>query len=249
MILQDKVAIVTGGARGIGRAISLAMAKEGARVVVNYVSNSEAATRVVEEIHQEGGEAISIQADVSDSLAVQRMVETTLSRFGRIDILVNNAGIATGSFVVDMPEEDWDKVIDTNLKGVFLCCKAVLPTMIQQRQGKIINIASLVAHTGSYQHAHYAASKAAVIAFTMSLAKEVGPYNINVNAIGPGRIATAMEAERQARERARWISETPLGRLGRPEEIASVAVFLASEAASFITGETINATGGIWMGT
>ncbi len=248
MTLQGKVAIVTGGSRGIGRGIGLVLAREGAKVVVNCAARPEAAEEVVSTIKATGGEAMAFQSNVADAEAVRRMVGATVDRFGRVDILVNNAGVATNAFVSDMSEEEWDQVLDTNLKGVFLCSRAVLPLFIRQQSGSIVSIASLVAHQGSYQHAHYAASKAGVIAFTMSLAKEVGQYNVRVNAVSPGRIASEMEPERQSQMRANWIAETPLGRMGKPEDIAEAVAFLCSDTASFITGETVNVNGGIWMG-
>ena len=176
------------------------------------------------------------------------MVRSTLKRYGRLDILINNAGVAGANFIIDMSESEWDQVVDTNLKSVFLCSWAVLPTFFEQRSGKIINIASMVARTGSYKHAHYAASKAGMIALTQSLAKEVGQYGICVNAISPGRIVSKMEVDRQVSEQAKWIADTPLGRMGEPWEIGEVVAFLCSDRASFITGETINVNGGLWMG-
>lgn len=246
--LTGKVAVVTGGARGIGRATCKLLAEAGAAVVVNYAQNAQGAAEVVESIKEKGGRAISVQADVSDVEAVRRMNGKVIDAFGKVDILVNNAGIATASFVADMTDTDWERVVDVNLKGVFNCCREFLPAMIRQRGGRIINVASFVAHIGSYKHAHYAASKAGVIGFTRSLAREVAEYGITVNAVAPGRIETSMEPERMAREKASWIAETPLKRLGRPDEVGAAIVFLASDAASFITGETINVTGGLWIG-
>jgi 3-oxoacyl-[acyl-carrier protein] reductase len=248
MMLQDKVAIVTGGSRGIGRGICLVLAQEGAKVVVNYVAHPLAAQEVVRAIQEIGEHAMAFEADVANAEMVSRMVNASTEHFGRVDILVNNAGIATHALVVEMTEGDWDQVLDVNLKGAFLCSRAVLPHFTNQRSGSIVNIASLVSRMGSYQHAHYAASKAGLLAFTMSLAKEVGQFNIRVNAISPGRIESDMEPERQARERDKWIAETPLGRMGEPQDIGKVVAFLCSDTASFITGETVNVNGGIWMG-
>ena len=247
-MLRNKVAVVTGAARGIGRGVCLELAKEGANIVVNYVSHAEAAEQLVQELLTTGIQAEAIAADVADRDAVQNMIEAVIRRFGRLDILVNNAGIVTHAHVVDMTDADWDRVLSVNLKGVFLSSRAVLPYFIKQRSGSIVNIASMVARTGSVRHAHYAASKAGVLAFTMSLAKEVGQFNIRVNAISPGRIRSQMDPERQAREGSQWIAETPLGRLGDPEEIGRTVVFLSSDCSSFITGETINVNGGLWMG-
>ncbi len=248
MKLQNKVAIVTGGSRGIGRGICLVLAREGVKVVVNYANHSQPAEEVVSAIRQAGGAALACKADVGKADDARRLVETAVANFGGLDILVNNAGVATNAFVVDMTEEEWDCVLDTNLKGPFLCARAALPHLIKQKSGNIINIASLVARQGSFQHAHYAASKAGLIALTQSLAKEVGQYGIRVNAISPGRIESDMEPQRSARMRGQWISETPLGRLGTPGDIAQVVAFLSTDAASFITGETLNVNGGIWIG-
>ena len=246
--MQEQVAIITGGAGSIGRGICLALAQKAVQVIVNYSKSKELAQDVVSEIKALGGQAVAIQADVTDASAVKAMIQMTLEKFKRLDILVNNAGIATANYVNEMSEAEWDLVMDTNLKGAFLCSRAVLPVLIEQHSGHIVNIASMVAPTGSYRHAHYAASKAGLIAFTKSLAREVGPYDICVNAISPGRIRSEMEADRQKREQAKWIAETPLGRMGEPRDVAETIVFLCSESASFITGENISVSGGLWMG-
>ena len=246
--MNDQVAIVTGGGGSIGGGICSALADKGVKVVINYLHSEEAAKNLAEKIRGSGGDAIAHACDVTQSESVTSMVRSTLEYYGRLDVLVNNAGIAHANFIIDMPESEWDQVLDTNLKSVFLCSRAVLPTFVEQRSGKIINIASMVARMGSYKYAHYAASKAGMIALTQSLAKEVGQYGICVNAISPGRIASTMEADRQRSQRAKWIADTPLARIGEPREIGNVVAFLCSERASFITGEVINVNGGLWMG-
>jgi 3-oxoacyl-[acyl-carrier protein] reductase len=248
MKFSNKVAIVTGGAGSMGQVICATLAHQGAKVVVNDFGQIETSQRIVTDIKNAGGIALAIESDVANAEAVAQLVNTTLLEFGGVDFLITCAGIATGNYVVDMSEDEWDRVLDINLKGVFLCCCAVLPTLIEQRSGRIVNIASLVARQGSYKHAHYAASKAGVIAFTQSLAKEVGQYGICVNAISPGRITSTMEADRQSQERTEWIAQTPLGRMGEPPDIANAVAFLCSEEASFITGEVLNVNGGLWMG-
>ena len=247
LLSTERVAIVTGGSGSIGAGICQSLATSGMHVVVNYLTNSQGAFTTVENIKKLGGEALAIQADVSQPDQVEHMVQETTKEFGRLDILVNCAGIALANFVADMNLAEWEQVLDINLTGVFLCTRAVLPFMIERKSGQIINIASMVAETGSYRHAHYAASKAAVIAFTKSLAKEVGQFGIRVNAINPGRIRSEMEADRQKNEQAQWITETPLGRLGEPQEIGDLVTFLCSEKAAFITGETIQVNGGLLM--
>ena len=232
----------------MGRVICATLAQEGAKVIINDIGQVEASQRIVSEIQNAGNTALALEADVADAEDVRRLVDTTLREFGGLDFLVTCAGIATSNYVVDMSEDEWDRVLHINLKGIFLCCRAVLPTLINQRSGRIVNIASLVARQGSCKHAHYAASKAGVIAFTQSVAKEVGEYGICANAISPGRITSTMEANRQSQERAQWIAQTPMGRMGVPIDIANAVAFLCSDEASFITGETLNVNGGLWTG-
>lgn len=247
MLLGGKVAIVTGASRGIGRAVAVALAKQGAKVVINFAGNSSAASEVLTEITQTGGEAILYQADIADGDAVEAMVKAAMDKFGRIDILVNNAGITRDNLLMRMKEEEWDAVIDTNLKGIFLTTKAVARIMMKQRAGKIINMTSVVGVTGNAGQSNYAAAKAGVIGFTKSTAKELASRNITVNAIAPGFIATDMTHVLPEDLKTGLADKIPLGRMGDPEDIAQTVVFLASSAADYITGQTINVDGGMVM--
>jgi len=245
MLLDGKVAIVTGASRGIGRAAAVALARQGAKVVINFAGNIAAANAVLAEITEAGGEAMLFQANVADGAAVEAMVKATLDRFGRIDILVNNAGITRDNLLMRMKEEDWDAVVDTNLKGIFFCTKTVARQMMKQRAGKIINMASVVGVMGNAGQANYAAAKAGVIGFTKSMAKELAARNVLVNAIAPGFITTDMTRVLTEEVKEGLLGAIPLGRLGAPEDIAHVVVFLASDAANYITGQTINVDGGM----
>lgn len=248
MRLQDKVAIVTGGSRGIGRAIALRLGSEGARVVVDYVSHPAAAQAVVSEIASRGGEGVAVQADVSDASAVARLVQTTLDRFGTIDILVNNAAIITFTPFLEIPEEQWDRILDVNLKGCFLCCQAVARVMVERKiKGKIIAISSISSFLGGATQAHYCATKAGINLLIKSMAIELGPYGINCNAVLPGVTETDINREdlSNLEKRQGFIDRTPLGLLGQPEDITGAVVFLASDDADWITGATIAADGGI----
>ncbi len=244
-LLKDQVAIVTGASRGIGRAIALQLAFEGAKVVVNYASSSTAADQVVAEITAAGGEAVAIQGDVSQENQVDTLIKTTLEKFQRVDILVNNAGITRDTLLLRMKLEEWQAVIDTNLTGVFLCTKAVSKIMLKQRSGRIINIASVAGQMGNPGQANYSAAKAGVIGFTKTVAKELSSRGITVNAVAPGFIVTDMTSDIKAEGILQYI---PLGRFGQPEEIAGMVRFLASDpAAAYITGQVFNVDGGMVM--
>ena len=244
-LLKDQVAIVTGASRGIGRAIALQLAFESAKVVVNYASSSTAADQVVAEITAAGGEAVAIQADVSQENQVDTLIKTTLEKFQRVDILVNNAGITRDTLLLRMKLEEWQAVIDINLTGVFLCTKAVSKIMLKQRSGRIINIASVAGQMGNPGQANYSAAKAGVIGFTKTVAKELSSRGITVNAVAPGFIITDMTSDIKAEGILQYI---PLGRFGQPEEIAGMVRFLASDpAAAYITGQVFNVDGGMVM--
>lgn len=247
MHLDKKVAVVTGGSRGIGRAICLSLAKAGAKVVVNFAGNAIAAREVQDLITAEGGEAIAVQGDVAKSEAAENLFKKALETFGHVDILVNNAGITRDNLLLRMREEDWDAVLETNLKGVFNCTKSAARIMIKQKAGKIINITSVVGITGNAGQANYAAAKAGVIGFTKSMAKELAPRGITVNAVAPGYIATDMTAGLPDRVKEELSKGIPLGRPGTPEDVAAAVLFLASAAADYITGQTLHVDGGMVM--
>jgi 3-oxoacyl-[acyl-carrier protein] reductase len=243
MKLKDKVAIVTGSGQGIGREIALTFAKEGAKVVVSDIT--EKIHEVVKEIEALGSQALAVKCDVSKLSDAEKMVKETIKKFGRIDILVNNAGIFPFKPFTEMSEADWDKVLNVNLKGTFNCTKAVIPYMIKQKYGKIINISSIAGTVVGFQQlTHYCASKAGIVGFTKALALELAPYGINVNAIAPGPIETP-GTQALGKEIYEQIKKAiPIGRWGKPSEIANVALFLASEDSSLITGQCIVADGG-----
>jgi 3-oxoacyl-[acyl-carrier protein] reductase len=244
--LQGQVAIVTGASRGIGRAAALALAAEGATIVVNYASSSQAADAVVAEISEMGSQAVALQADVAQTEQVDALFNTVMEKYGRVDVLVNNAGIARDTLLLRMKLEDWQAVIDLNLTGVFLCTRVASKIMLKQRSGRIVNITSVVGEMGNPGQANYSAAKAGVIGFTKTVAKELASRGITVNAVAPGFIATDMTADIKAGEEI--LKLIPLGRYGQPEEVAGLIRFLAADAAAaYITGQVINIDGGMVM--
>lgn len=247
MKLEGKKVLVTGASRGIGKAIALAMAAEGADVAVNYAGSEAAAKAVAAEIEAMGRKAIVIQADISSNEAATNMIDQVVKEFGRIDVLVNNAGITRDGLLMRMKEEDWDAVITTNLKGVFNCTKAAVKYMMKQKAGHIVNISSVVGVMGNAGQANYAAAKAGVIGFTKAVAKEVAARGITVNAIAPGFIQTDMTAVLNEKQVEGMLASIPLRKLGDPSDIAKAALFLASEDANYITGQTLHVDGGMVM--
>jgi 3-oxoacyl-[acyl-carrier protein] reductase len=245
-LLQDKVAVVTGGSRGIGRAIAISLAAEGAAVAVCSRS-LEGGKETTSLIDSRGGAAYPYQVDVADAASVSALVDEVLKRFGRIDILVNNAGITADNLLLRLKEADWDAVINTNLKGTYNCTKAVARTMVRQRSGKIINVTSIVGIVGNPGQANYCASKAGIIGFTKSVARELASRNITVNCVAPGYIKTSMTDAFPQKAREELLKLIPLGRLGEPEDVAEIVKFLASPASDYITGEVIRADGGMAM--
>ena len=245
--LSNKVAVVTGSSRGIGAGIAQALAAQGARVVVNHRSSPAGAEEVAAGISSSGGEAVVIQADVSLGEEAQRLIKETIDTYGQIDILVNNAGTTRDKLIMQMKEDDWDVVLQTNLSSVYLCSKAVIRPMMKKRSGRIINITSVVGLAGQAGQTNYASSKAGIIGFTKSLAKEVGSRNITVNAVAPGFIPTALTNVLPEEQIQLVVQNTPLGRLGTLEDVAATVVFLASEEASFITGQVLTVDGGLIM--
>ena len=247
MLLDGKVALVTGASRGIGRAIALKLAAEGAKVAINYAGNTAKAEEVKAEIEKNGGQAILVQADVADSAAVEAMVNATVEAFGQIDILVNNAGITRDGLMMRMKDEDFDAVINTNLKGVFYCTKLVSKLMMKKRSGRIINMASVVGLMCNAGQTNYAAAKAGVIGFSKSAAKELAARGITVNMVAPGFIDTDMTAAMTDKAKEMTLTGIPLNRMGTPEDVANAVAFLVSDNASYITGQVINVDGGMVM--
>lgn len=245
--LSGQVALVTGASRGIGRSIALNLASLGAHVVVNYSGNEVAAQEVVAEIHALGVESVALKANVGNSEQAENLIKETINALGRIDILVNNAGITRDNLIMRMKEEEFDSVIETNLKGVFNCLKAVTRPMMKQRYGRIINISSVVGVLGNAGQANYVAAKAGVIGLTKSSARELASRGITVNCVAPGFIDTDMTKELSEDLRGKLIADIPLARLGQPEEIAKVVAFLASDSASYMTGQTLHVDGGMVM--
>lgn len=247
MLLTGKTAIVTGGSRGIGRAIACCLAEEGANVAVIFAGNTAAAEETLQQIKEKGGNAISIQCDVANEDAVAAMVKEVKDTFGGVDILVNNAGITRDGLLMRMKTSDWQAVLDTNLTGAFFCTKAVTKLMMKQRSGAIVNLTSVVGLTGNAGQANYAAAKAGIIGFTKSIAKELASRGIRANAIAPGCIDTDMTAVLSDAVKEEMLKTIPLGRVAQPEEVAKAVLFLVSDCASYITGQVLNVDGGMVM--
>ncbi len=242
--LEGKVALITGASRGIGFATAKLMSEAGATVVLNYNRTKGPAEELAQGIKRSGGKALAVKANVADRGEVEAMVDTVIREFGRIDILVNNAGIWTYGEIDTMPDEVWDETMDINLRGVFYCTRAVVPHMKRQGGGRIINLSSTAGQRGEAFHSHYAATKGAIISFTKSLAVELAPHNILVNAVAPGWVDTEMSAEALEQEGDKITAIIPLRRPGKAEEIAGPILFLASDLASYMTGEIVNVNGG-----
>ncbi|TCZ79924.1 3-oxoacyl-[acyl-carrier-protein] reductase [Paenibacillus albiflavus] len=246
-MLKGQVALVTGASRGIGRAIALSLAEAGADVVVNFAGNEAAADEVVAAIEGMGRKAMKIRANVAVMAEAEEMIKQSLESFGKIDILVNNAGITRDNLIMRMKEEEFDEVIQTNLKGVFNCVKAITRPMMKQRYGRIINISSVVGVLGNPGQVNYVAAKAGVIGLTKAAARELAARNITVNAVAPGFIETDMTDKLPEDIKAQMLGQIPLAKLGKPEEVAKVVRFLASEDSSYMTGQTIHVDGGMYM--
>lgn len=247
MSLKGRNALVTGGSRGIGKAIAIALAKEGANIIINYTSNSQSAEAVVNEIQSYGVKALAVKANVSNSQEVKAMMEEIEEKLEGVDILINNAGITRDNLFMRMKDEEWQQVMDVNLNGIFYCTKAVVRRMMKQKYGKIINMSSVVGVMGNAGQANYCASKAGVIGMTKSLAKELAPKGINVNAIAPGFIDTDMTAVLNENIKDQMLEHIPLKKYGKPEDIANLVVFLSSENSQYITGQVIHVDGGMAM--
>lgn len=245
-MLKDKVAVVTGASRGIGRAIALKMAECGAKVVVSARS-AEALESLVKEVKELGGEALSVPTDISNASDVERLFDVAMESFGRVDILVNNAGITRDNLLVRMKDDDWDAVLDTNLKGAFLCSRAAAKIMGKQRIGRIVNISSVVGEMGNAGQANYCASKAGLIGLTKSVARELSKRNVTVNAVTPGFIVTDMTEVLNEKVKESLLGQIPLGRFGEAEDIVSAVLFLVSDQASYITGQVLGVNGGMYM--
>jgi len=244
---ERQIVVVTGASRGIGRAVAVRFARDGAAVIVNYRGSEAAAQETVRAVTAAGGEATLVQGDVSSRDDAERLIETAIQQHGRIDVLVNNAGITRDQLLMRMTDDDWDAVLDTNLKGAFYTTRAVLRPMLRKRSGRIINISSVVGLIGNAGQGNYAAAKAGLIGFTKSIAREVASRSITVNAVAPGYIATEMTDAIAETMKAKIIEQVPMGRLGTPEDVAEVVAFLASRAASYMTGAVLQVDGGMVM--
>jgi len=244
--LKGKVALVTGAAQGIGKAVALLLARNGADIIVSDI-NLEKAEETAREVEGLGQRALAVKTNVAEANDVEKMVQTALERFGRIDILINNAGITRDKLLLRMSDEDWDAVLGVNLRGTFLCTRAVIRPMAKQKSGKIVNIASVVGTMGNAGQANYGASKAGVIGFTKTVAREYAPRGINVNAIAPGYIETPMTEALPEKAKEELKRMIPMDRLGKPEDVAEAVLFLVSEASTYITGQVLHVNGGIYM--
>lgn len=247
MKLEGRTALVTGGSRGIGRAIATALAKEGADVAINYMSNDTAAAEVVEEIQQMGRQAMTAKADVSDPYDTYRMAEAVIEKFGHIDILVNNAGVTSDKSFINMDHSTWRKVLAINLDGVFNCTKVFIDQMVEQNYGRVVNITSVIGQIGNFGQANYAASKAGVAAMTKSLAKELARKGITVNAVAPGFIETEMVLDIPESAQNKLLEQIPLRRFGKADEVAQMVVFLCSSDGDYVTGAELEVNGGLFM--
>ena len=243
--LQGQVALVTGASRGIGAVIGRRLAQAGARVGVNYKASQDAAGDVVEAITGDGGEALLVEGDISQEASAEAVVKLVLAHWGRIDILINNAGITRDRLLVRMVAEDWDQVLSVNLRGAFLCTRLVMPHLIRQRQGRVVNVSSIVGLTGNPGQANYAAAKAGLVGFTKAVAREVASRQVTVNAVAPGFITTSMVDQLSQENQKQILSRIPLGRFGTADDVAEAVLFLCSEGASYITGQVLTIDGGL----